>query len=189
MSASSSSSSSSSQRDAIVKMAKKLVQLPYIYDTKNTKTIEALAHEVHNALEQSRGAFGEPQQRLKGREAVQASACAVAALQCAGWLVESTSCFRFTRHELEAMSADEYQAADANLHLSGQILGLVSHCSETATVWLACLDMDQVGLGLLRRVTSPPDDAHVPGEAAVVTTAMRCTATGCHVKLAAVWRL
>jgi hypothetical protein len=148
-------------------MAKKLVQLPYIYDNKKAEKIEALADEVYKALQQSSRAFGAPQQRLKGRDAAQASACVVAALQCAGWLVQSTSCFSFMRHE--GMSAHAYQAAYEALHMrTGRILGLATKCTQAATTWLPLLDPGQTGgVDLLRRVTCPPDNVHVPGEAAI----------------------
>jgi hypothetical protein len=147
-----------SSRDAIVKMAKKLLQRPQ----GDPDEVQRLADETINAVVQSSQAYSGGGQRLKGKQAAQASACVVAALQCAGWLVQAA--WGLKRQVNEGTCTE---ARKMRLHVRmGDAHAVSGKCIEEATTWAARLDMGQVGLDLLRAVTRPAAGDRVPGEPA-----------------------
>lgn len=129
---------SCSMQHAILKVAKQLQQLPQ----GDPATVLSAAQMVDEAAYVE--ADGTKAQRLKGREAAAASACYVAALQSAGWLLQAVRMLHPPKQHVEEAV---FAAADT--------------CLVAGPLWLGQMEM---GVDLLRAVVRPSMGGKAPGE-------------------------
>jgi hypothetical protein len=128
-------------KHVILKVAKRLQQLP-LGNPSTPEELLALAAVIQAAAQM----LPEPAsaQGLKGREAAAASACGIAALQSAGWLMQAVKVL--PRQDAQAVQA-AHTAVDA--------------CMVAAQNMLVQVDL---GVDLLRAVLRPSLGGTAPGE-------------------------